>query len=234
MPTVAYAQADTAQNLYQQSVNIFTYPHMEFVVESHIQHGAAISENRTFKMIAKKTDEENSSLLLRFLQPVDLRCTAILINKKQGEVSRFVYFPSLKRVRVIPESDKQKEVLGMGISFEEMSKPKGEFEPLLNHQINGKPVHKLTLVNQDKKTVFYIDKSNKNLLQIIIFAGSELIKQVDILDSREFFGEKVITHWKIEDKEKQRIITYKVKESSITDKINDEVFNKNRLKRCQL
>lgn len=224
----------TAKEIYQQSVNIFTHANMQFIVDSSIEYAGEVSEKRAFKVVTKKRDENNSNVLLRFIEPVDLKCTAILLNKEQGDISRFIYFPSLKRVRVVPESDKQKEVLGMGISFAEMTKPKGSFDPVLLNYLKGKKVTQLTLLEDDKKTIFLIDPETLNLLQIEVFEDKQLTKRVEVFEVKEMFAEKVITQWKINDFKKKRLINYQVRVDSIVNEVDNTAFYKNRLKRCNL
>lgn len=224
----------SAAEIYQKSVNIFTHPSMQYIVDSTVEYDGKVSEARAFKMVTQKQDEDNSAVLLRFIAPADLKCTAILINKEQGDSNRYVYFPSLKRVRVVPESDKQKEIMGMGISFEEMTKPQGQFEPVLTNYVKGKQVYQLTLLDKNKKTVFLIEPDNLQLIQIEVFEKQKLIKRVNVFEVKEVFDEKVITAWQIHDFNKKRIINYQVRDASISNQIKKSEFYKNRLKRCNL
>ena len=220
------------QDLYTKSVTIFTHDNMSFVVDSEIFYGEELSESRSFMIASKKQDEQNSSMLIRFVAPQGIKCTAVLMNKSDEDLMRYVYFPSLKRVRVIPDSDKQKEVLGMGVSYEEMTQPKGIFEPVTEVLVDGQTFLKLVLIDQTKKTIFWISPNEFNLKKIQVFKEGVMQKEVLVDDIRTVFNEKVIFAWKIQDFMKQKTVSYRIKEESVSNQIDDSLFHKNRLKRC--
>lgn len=220
------------QELFEKSVNIFSHEQMSFVIDSKIMYGEDVTESRSFFIASKKQDRNNGALLLRFIGPQDIKCTAILMNKVDAKLHRYVYFPSLKRVRVIPESDNQKEVLGMGISYEEMAQPKGLFSPVSEETIDGKTYLKLDLVNDSKKTVFLIKPDSFDLKSIHVYQKDSLQKEVQVKEVREAFGERLIFAWSIKDFTKNRTISYQMQNESITNQVDDAVFYKNRLKRC--
>ncbi|WP_321324895.1 outer membrane lipoprotein-sorting protein [Thiomicrorhabdus sp.] len=229
--TMASSHLD-AQEIFTKSVNIFTHKHMSFVIDSDIFYGEGVKEQRSFFIASKKQDKDNAALLLRFVAPQDIKCTAVLINKTDDQLQRYVYFPSLKRVRVIPESDKQKEVLGMGISYEEMTQPKGEFEAVKKVELDGKNQLQLNLIDGHKKTVIYVEPDSFDLKKILVYQDNVLQKEVDIKDIRNLFNQKIIFNWSIKDMLKKRTIDYAIRQDSVVNSVDDGLFYKNRLKRC--
>jgi hypothetical protein len=70
---------------------------------------------------AAKTAPDGDRLLIRFTYPNDIRGTAFLVWKHpQGEDERFLFLPSLGRVRRIAGSEAQESFVGSDFSYEDI------------------------------------------------------------------------------------------------------------------
>ena len=70
---------------------------------------------------APKTAPDGDRLLIRFTYPNDIRGTSFLVWKHpRGEDERFLYLPSLGRVRRIAGSEAQESFVGSDFSYEDI------------------------------------------------------------------------------------------------------------------
>ena len=222
----------TAQQIYQQSVNLFTFKELAFEVQSNTSYGNTVAEQRRF-LVASKHNQPDSSLLIRFLQPKEIQCTSILMNKSADSLSRYVYFPALNRIKRVPDSDKQKEMMGMGISYAEIDKPEGQFLPLEELELDGRVVYKVTLNDGQKSMQAWVEKATMNLIKLEKFENNKLLKTMMVNATKKIYQQKMITDWNIQDFELDRQIHYQVIENTIQVQVDRNLFRKNLLKRCR-
>lgn len=222
-----------AEAIFAKSIKLFSLPNISFRVDSEIKYQHS-EEQRSFFLAKQTTGLNEYSLLIRFISPTDIKCTAVLVKNKQKRVNRYAYFPSLNRVRIIPSKDENKEVFGIGISYEELSHKKGEFISASTLKKDHKLFYKLVLLYKNIRTDYYINQKNNLLENIDVFKNEKLIKKISILNTMDFKGNKIISSWKVDDIEHQKHINFKIDEESVTDQINKSLFFKNRLDRCLL
>ncbi len=228
------ALLEDAQSIYDRSVKVFSTNNTAFIVDSEIHYADGETEERAFLLAKTSSSEDKSSVLIRFLAPTNIKCTTVLVNKAAEQTNRFAYFPSLKRTRVIPEKDKQKEVFGIGISYEDLNKPDGLFNPTEMLEQDGKAFYQLTLNEQSKSSVYLISTDEYLLTELTVFRDEQLEKKVKIHQIQEVFGEKMITAWEVVDPKKERAIQYKIRSESIKQNPQKSLFYKNSLSRCRL
>lgn len=224
---------DSAETIYEKSVKIFTHKNIAVVIESTIKYQKGHSENRTFFLAKKKFNDGNESILIRFLEPDDIKCTAVLINREGDEVRRYAYFPALKRVRIIPDSDRSKEVFGIGISYEDLGLPKGQFKSPKTVNIEGVLFYQLTLVSDSKTTQYTIDSNSYQLKNMQVFKNGVLEKSITINEVKDYFGEDLIMSWDIHYPATNRTIYSVIRPESIREELKDSLFHKNKIKRCK-
>lgn len=229
----AAVYAEGEKELYKRSVKIFTQDKIALTVDSNIQYSDGSSEQRSFYLAKYEPEAGNRSLLIRFLEPDDIKCTAVLLNSNVDETKRYAYFPAIKRVRIIPEAEKGKEVFGIGISYEDLGEPQGDFQPLETVEIDNTPTYKLTLKGDGKTQVYFIDKATEAFKQMNVYKNGNLQKEIIIQEQQPFLGESLITRWTISYPDSDRKIDYQVRKSSVGNEFSDNIFHKNKLKRCK-
>ena len=156
--TFAYSSvfALSAQTVYDSSAKLFAFDNLSFTVNSTITTDSSQKE-RSF-LVAKKTSKDASSLLIRFKKPSDIKCTAVLVNKKKSKQTNYVYFPALKRTRVIAKKDTNSEIFGLGISYAELNSDNDIFETLEEEVQDGYEYYKITKLKLNMRYVYFIDK----------------------------------------------------------------------------
>jgi len=224
---------ESAEEIYQKGVKIFVHKSIGAIIDSTIHYENGDQEKRAFFLAKKEQSTEKSSILIRFLEPDDIKCTAVLVNKIGEEDKRYAYFPALKRVRIIPESDKGKEVFGIGISYEDLGLPQGKFEEPKEIDKEGVIHYQLTLVDESKTSQYLIDSSSYQLKEMNVFKQGTLEKQVIINEIKPYFGDDLITSWDINYPQTNRSIQYSIRPDSITENLKNSLFHKNKLKRCK-
>jgi len=224
---------ESAEDIYKKGVKIFVHKSIGAIIDSTIHYKNGDQEKRAFFLAKKEQSEDKSSILIRFLEPDDIKCTAVLVNKAGDEDKRYAYFPALKRVRIIPESDKGKEVFGIGISYEDLGVPQGHFEEPKEIDKEGVIHYQLTLVDDNKTSQYLIDSSSYQLKEMNVFKHGTLEKQVIINEIKPYFGDDLITSWDINYPQTNRSIQYSIRPDSITENLKNSLFHKNKLKRCK-
>ncbi|HHS99568.1 MAG TPA: outer membrane lipoprotein-sorting protein [Thiomicrospira sp.] len=224
---------ESAEDIYQKGVKIFVHKSIGAVIDSTIQYENGDQEKRAFFLAKKEQGPEKSSILIRFLEPDDIKCTAVLVNKVGEEDKRYAYFPALKRVRIIPESDKGKEVFGIGISYEDLGAPQGKFEEPKEIDKEGVLHYQLTLVDSNKTSQYLIDSTSYQLKEMNVFKNGDLEKKIVINEIKPYFGDDLITSWDISYPKTNRSIQYSIRPDSVTEKLKNSLFHKNKLKRCK-
>ena len=227
---IGQVHALDAQSVYANSSQLFSFDNLRFSVDSTIQNKDSKTQ-RSF-IVAKQTQGDSSSILIRFEKPTDIRCTAILLKKDANNVKNYVYFPALKRVRTIPMRDEEKEVIGLGISYADVNAQVGEFEPLEESSLNNTPIYKLSKNRKNRRSVYYIKKDDLTLTKIEIFLNDKLYKEVSIEKTITFKGKKLIVKWSVYDLKKEQNLSYTINEETISSKMAKSLFYKNRLQRC--
>lgn len=222
-----------AEAIFEKSIKLFSLPNISFIVDSNIVSKYS-KEKRSFFLAKRSESLHDYSLLIRFIAPSDIKCTAVLVVNKKAKAKRYAYFPALDRVRIIPTKDENKEVFGIGISYDELSSKKGDFVSATTVKEGHKTFHKLVLIYKNKQTNYYINQHNNLLEKIEIHKNHKLIKKISILKTMNFKGNKIIKNWKVEDLEHHKHINFSIQKESVTDKINKNIFFKNRLGRCIL
>ena len=222
-----------ADAIFEKSIKLFSLPNISFIVDSTITSKHS-KDKRSFFLAKKSKNIHDYSLLIRFIAPSDIKCTAVLVINNESKAKRYAYFPALDRVRIIPTKDENKEVFGIGISYDELSSKKGDFVSSTVVKDGSKTFHKLVLVYKNKQTDYYINQGNNLLEKIEIHKNNKLIKKISILKTMTFKGNQIIQKWKVEDLAHKKHIDFSMRKESVTDKINKNLFFKNKLERCTL
>ncbi|WP_345986386.1 outer membrane lipoprotein-sorting protein [Sulfurimonas sp. HSL-1656] len=222
--------SESAEAIYAKSAKLFSFGNLRFDVAMTVENEGNRQE-RSF-MVAERQSGDASSLLIRFRSPQNIKCTAILIEREQESSSNAIYFPALKRVRIIPEQEEESEAVGMGISYAELDAKKGTFEPLEETLLEGNACYKVTLKRNGNRSIYYIDPVTSVIKKVEIFKGPQLQRIVNIDEVDRFDEQLLITRWQVNDLIKSRKLTYRVDTQSVSRDIKQGLFYHNRLHRC--
>ena len=220
----------SAETVYNSSAKLFAFDNLNFTVNSIIDNGSS-PKKRSF-LVAKKSSEDASSLLVRFKEPKDIRCTAILVITENQKTTNYLYFPSLKRVRVVPKKDQNSEIFGLGISYAELNSQNDVFEALEELIIEDQKYYKITKLKSKMKYVYFIKADTSTVQKIETYKNDELKKEIYIEEIMQKDGNSLITKWRINNIQKSKQLFYSIDKSSISSELKLSMFYKNRLGRC--
>ncbi len=80
---------------------------------------------RKIEMISKKNEKDESRMLMRFLEPADVRGTGFLmIEHKDGEDDRRLYLPALRQVKRISASGSGGNFMSSDFTYYDIGRPK--------------------------------------------------------------------------------------------------------------
>ena len=220
----------SAESVYNNSAKLFAFENLTFTVNSNVV-GEGSQKKRSF-LVAKKSSNETSSLLIRFKKPSDIKCTAVLVNTKKEKSTNYVYFPALKRTRVVAKKDKNSEIFGLGISYAELNSQNDSFEPLEEVMQDSVKYYKITKLKSKMKYIYYINSNSSSIEKILTYKNATLVKEIRIENIIKKGNNSLITKWSIDDFKKNKKLHYSIDEKSITSKLKSSMFHKNRLANC--
>jgi hypothetical protein len=202
------------------------------------------TRNRTISMATKSYSDGLEKRLIRFIEPADVRGTAMLIvdNEKTAD-EMWIYLPALKKIRRIVSSEKGKSFMSSEFSNADISSPTvSDFihRHLENSGINNTWIIESIPVSDDKaddygysRKVSYIsrDKSQVQKMEFYNF-DNELFKVIEIRSVMTLPGGKYL----VKDMLASNILTNRKSEllfSNISEgsKIEDTYFSLQNLER---
>ncbi len=221
----------TPQQIYQKSVKLLLADKIKFQVHS-LMRSHEYEQEQSFS-IARYADKKRSTTLVCFTYPQNIKGTAILLKNDYHHSSTLVYFPSLGRSRLIPKEDEQNEAFGLGISFSEMHNDASHLANLGKVKKDGHTYYKLVKIDDEQKTLYFIDTQSMVLKEMQIYKSTERIKDIVIQKIALFHGKKIIIKWFIKDYEKDKVTYYKVDTKSITSSFNNSIFKRSAISHCR-
>jgi hypothetical protein len=150
------------------------------------------SRSRTISMTTKSFPDGLEKRLLKFMEPADVRGTAMLIvDKKTAANEIWIYLPALKKTRRIVSSEKGKSFMSSEFSNADISSP--PIADFVNQHATGSGSNNLwiiesTPVNEDKaneygysRKISYISMDNCQVKKIEFYNfDNELFKTIEI------------------------------------------------------
>lgn len=230
--TLTYSSlfALSAESVYKSSAKLFAFENLTFTVNSTVE-GESSRKKRSF-LVAKKSSNDSSSLLIRFKKPSDIKCTAVLVNTKNEKSTNYVYFPALKRTRVVAKKDKNSEIFGLGISYAELNSENDTFETLEEIMQDSVKYYKITKLKSKMKYIYFINSQSSSIEKILTYKNTHLVKEIRIENIIKRGGNSLITQWSIDDFKKGKKLHYSIDKKSITSQLKASMFHKNRLQNC--
>ncbi|WP_457597722.1 outer membrane lipoprotein-sorting protein [Hydrogenimonas sp.] len=225
------AWALDSREILEKSVGLFAGGDIAFDVESRVETGGGV-QIRRFR-VARLEDGPKESLLIRFVSPPTLRCTAILTVKEGEEAKSFVYFPSIGRIRAIPRSKANREAVGLGISYAELQGRGGKLLPPRERPGPDATLYEIERRQRNgARTLYLVRKDGLRLEEIRFYRKGDLIKRVVVERAGEVGGKPIVLQWRVEERRKGEVWHFRVDPASVTHRVDPAAFKKSRLKRC--
>lgn len=224
--------APDALEIYRNSIKVLSIPQIKFSVTSLLSSGS-FQEKRVFSLSRNENGGE-SSLLICFAAPSQIRGTAMLLKKKPDVSQTYVYVPALERVRLIPKQQENEEAFGLGISYAEMEGEQGNITYIKSLVESGKPYHMICKENGSSKTYYTVSATSNVVKKMSVYDNNRLSKEIIIDDVTEMSEKTVITKWHINDFVRQETLAYTIDEASIKKgNLNPKEFSLSQLNRCK-
>jgi len=157
---------------------------------------------RKLKSYAKKYSEEESLMLMRFLEPADVRGTGFLIIEHQdADDDRYVYLPALRRVNRIAASGRGGNFMSSDFTYYDIGKPKladWTYNRLPDEDVGGKSCYVVECIAASRqviketgysKVVRWIHKENFLTVKAIYFDNrGKKWKQLEVPEIQNIGG----------------------------------------------
>jgi len=202
------------------------------------------SRSRTISMTTKSFPDGQEKRFIKFLEPADVRGTAMLIIDNSNSADEmWVYLPALKRTRRIVSSEKGKSFMSSEFSNADMSSPAtADFtnKHLEESGKNGKWIIESKPVNDEKadeygysRKVSYLKMENYQIEKMEFYnSDNELFKIIEIRAVHQLpDGKYIVMDMAAENllnKRKSEILMSKIVEGA---KVNDSVFSLQNLEK---
>jgi len=223
--------SQSAKEIYDQSTKVLSFEKIKFQVTS-LMTSKNYREEQRFSL-ANTTDGQSTRSLICFLAPMNVKGTAILLDRDAQSSSTLVYFPSLGRSRIVPKKDEDNEAFGLGLSFAEMQNKTSSLKRLADVKRGKKSYYQIVKEGEKHTTRYLIDKKTMVIKEMNIYENEQLVKKV-IVDKFALLHHKpLIIQWHIEDFVKQKETLYRVDTKSISTAFNTNIFKRSAISHCR-
>lgn len=161
-----------AREVSKNSADIIALSSMEMVTTLKIYDQKNNMRTRKVSIASKKFGDV-TKMIMKFVEPADVRGTAILVYDYEGKSDdMWIYMPALKKSRRIVSTEKGKNFMGSEFTNADMSKPNIDdfnYKILSSESLDGKNCFKIEATpktdeirneNGFGKKITYIEKSN--------------------------------------------------------------------------
>lgn len=199
------------------------------------------SRSTTKKLqIIRRQGSQPGKALIRFLDPYDVRRTAVLVLQNEGALDDlYVYLPALRMIRRISSAQRADSFFGTDLSFEDIE-PKVADDYVatrVSYEVRGGDCAGLEIVSRENVRSSYermvlCVESDRNLIHgIDYYRNAELIKQLDVdVSSVRVIGDRYIpfmmTMRTLRTRSETRIVT---EHYELADDIPESVFSTRNL-----
>jgi hypothetical protein len=240
----AAAQEPDANIIMNKSRELSMTGSMSANINLFILEKNGTSRSRTITMTTKSYPESQEKRFIKFIEPADVRGTAMLIidNSKSAD-EMWIYLPALKKTRRIVSSEKGKSFMSSEFSNADMSSP--SLSDFINKHLegsgkNGKWIIESKPVNEDKadeygylRKISFINMEKYQVEKMEFYNyDNELFKKIDIKSIHPLQDGKYLvtdmTAENLQNNRKSEIFMSKIVEGA---KVDDSVFSLQNLER---
>jgi hypothetical protein len=241
---VTMAQQPDAGMIMSKSRDLSLSGSMSANINLSITEKGGNSRVRTISMTTKSYPDGMEKRFIRFIEPVDVRGTAMLvIDNKNISDEMWIYLPALKKTRRIVSTEKGKSFMSSEFSNADMSSP--TLSDFVNKHITGSGLDNIwiiesTPVNEDKadeygysKKISYISMDKYQILKMEFYNfDNELFKTIEIksiypLQDGKFIIKNMVAN-NILTRRKSEITMNNIIEGA---KVDDSVFSLQNLEK---
>lgn len=196
------AQLPAAEEIMNKSRELSLAGSLSANLSLTITEKSGAIRNRTISLTSKSYPDGTEKRLIKFLEPADVRGTAMLVNDLQKVSDEmWIYLPALKKTRRIVSSEKGKSFMSSEFSNADMSSP--TLSDFTNHHTSGSGKNNQWIiesvpVSEDKedeygysKKISYISMDNYQVQKMEFFNfDNDLFKVIEIRNTYPLPGGK--------------------------------------------
>lgn len=242
--SLVQAQLPDAAQILNHSRELSLVGTMSATINLSITEKNGQSRNRTISMTTKSFDGGLEKRIIKFIEPADVRGTAMLVVDNQiSDDEMWIYLPALKRTRRIVSSEKGKSFMSSEFTNADMSSPAiSDFE---NHHLQTSGEKDVWIiesipVNEDKedeygysRKISYINMNNYHVEKMEFYNyDNELFKTILINSFHEMPGGKYMVSNMVADNlitgRKSQIVFSNIREQI---EVGDSYFTVQNLER---
>ena len=153
--TSAAAQELTGRQIMEKALSKTTWKDMQSDVVMILTNARGEKRVRKIKMYSRKRTENESDMLMRFVEPADVRGTAFLIiEHEKGEDERYLYLPALRRIKRIASSGKGGNFMSSDFTYYDIGRPKLDdwvYKRLEDEVVDGHECYKIECLPASKQ-----------------------------------------------------------------------------------
>jgi hypothetical protein len=190
--------------------------------------------------VIRRQRSQPGKALIRFLNPYDIRRTAVLVLQNEGGLDDlYVYFPALRMIRRISSAQRADSFFGTDLSFEDIE-PKVADDYIateVSNEVRGGDCTGMEIVSRENvrstydRMVLCVEGARNLIHAIDYYRSGELIKQLDVdVSSVRVIGDRnipfMMTMRTLRRRSETRIVT---KRYELLEGIPESVFSMRNL-----
>ncbi|MFC1609967.1 outer membrane lipoprotein-sorting protein [Myxococcota bacterium] len=200
---------------------------------------------REIAMWSLKNAKDETSMLMRFVTPADVRGTGfLLIEHDTGEDDRRLFLPALRRVQRISASGSGGSFMSSDFTYYDIGRPKLEdwsYRFVGGKQLQGVACKAVegTAANDEvmedtgySRVIWYVDASRLVIVGAEYFDKTGMkLKKLDVLEIEEISGTPFATHMRVRDVNTGHQSDMRFSDLETNRGLNDKLFTERNLRR---
>jgi len=188
----------------------------------------------------RKDYGKNDKLLMRFLEPADVRGTGFLVwEHREGEDDQWIYLPALKKMRRITAREKSKRFMGTDFSYEDLGSHNLDdynYTLLRSEEFDGQDCYVVESVPKPgkkksySKTVSWVRKDIFLIVRVDFYdKKGRLLKRLQASDIENIDGIWTARRLELENFQKKHKTILELDNIRYNTGLRDDVFSERNL-----
>lgn len=241
-----YAQQLSGLDVMKENDKQFNFTTEESTMTMELINSSDKKRTRSLVRYSKRDKNNNTSMLIRFLSPADVKGASYLsVEHGVNDESRYLFLPALKKARRVSAGEDSDSFMGSDFTYEDIDEidfDKYEFKLIGSENFNNVDCYKIEVVSKDnnKKTsgyskrVYFISKHNYTNQRVDFYdKHSKLSKKLIHTDIKLVKTPNVYRSftWTMQDIKTKHKTILTFQDFKINEDINDNLFSIRNLER---
>ena len=242
----SFAQQMSGIDIMKENDKQFNFETEESTMTMELINSSGRKRTRSVKRYSKRDENKNTSMLIRFLSPADVRGSAYLsVEHSANDESRYLYLPALKKARRISAGEDSDNFMGSDFTYEDLDNidfDKYSFKLLGSESLNSVECHKVevTPVGESKKTsgyskrIYFVDKKTYVIHKIDYFdRHGNLFKHLVLNDFKLVSSPGIYRayNWTMENLKTKHKTVLTFEEFKVNEGLDESLFSTRSLER---